>query len=75
MNTVTDSVATVRDLESQVKAHCMCLRYESDATHYRVIYPDGYFPNGVQVSKRLGKAEALRRILDAMERHWKGSIP
>jgi hypothetical protein len=53
----------------------MCLRFEETGTHFRVIYPDGYFPNGVQVDKRLGKIEALERILLAMERHWKESLP
>lgn len=65
----------VRERLAAVKAHCMCARFEEDRTHYRVIYPDGYFPAGVQVDKRLGKAVALERMLIVMERHWKESFP
>lgn len=68
-------VKAARDAEVAVKTHCMCLRFETTGTHYRVIYPDGYYPNGVQVDKRLGKREALTRMLAAMERHWHESLP
>lgn len=72
---VRDATKAVRDAIVAVKSHCMCFRFEETGTHYRVIYPDGYFPNGAQVSKGLGKAEALSRLLGVMERHWKESFP
>jgi hypothetical protein len=68
-------IEKVREGLAAVKAHCMCLRFEETRTHYRAIYPDGYFPNGVQVDKRLGKHVALERMLIVMERHWKESFP
>lgn len=73
-DTITERVAEIADLEAQVKAHCMCARFETDGTHFRVLYPPGYYPDGVQASKGLGKAEALRRLLSAMERHWQESM-
>lgn len=73
--TVQAATKAVQESLDAVKSHCMCFCFEETTTHYRVLYPDGYFPNGVQASKRLGKAEALSRILGAMERHWKESFP
>ena len=73
-STIHNRVAKVRDRLAAVKAHCMCLRFEETRTHYRVIYPDGYFPEGIQVDKRLGKHVALERMLIVMERHWKESF-
>lgn len=74
-STIQSRVATVRERLAAVKAHCMCLRFEETRTHYRVIYPEGYFPQGVQVSKGLGKRIALERLLLVIERHWKESFP
>lgn len=74
-STIQTRVAKVRERLAAVKAHCMCLRFEETRTHYRAIYPEGYFPQGVQVDKRLGKSVALERMLLAMERHWKESFP
>jgi hypothetical protein len=73
--TIQQRIAAASEAEQAVREHCMCLRFETTGTHYRVIYPDGYFPQGVQASKRMGKAEALTRMLDVMERHWKASFP
>ena len=73
-----DSTVQIRTKQVQnaidaVKAHCMCARFEENRTHYRVIYPEGYFPDGVQVAKGGGKHTALARLLIVMERHWKDS--
>lgn len=70
-----DNIAAVNNAMNRVKEHCMCFSFTETETHFRVIYPDGYFPDGVQVSKSLGKANALVRLFDAMERHWKASFP
>lgn len=74
MNTVKERTHRVNDLIEQVKEHCMCARFEDDGVKFRVIYPEGYFPNGVQCSQGMGKAAALEKILDVMERHWKESL-
>jgi len=72
---IKENIKQAADAKAAVLAHCMCLKYEETGTHYRVIYPDGYYPNGVQVDKRLGKKEGHERLLAAMERHWKESFP
>lgn len=71
---MTSTVRRVKDRIEEVKAHCMCAKFEEDRTHYRVIYPEGYFPNGVQCSKGKGKIVALERLLIVMERHWRESF-
>lgn len=68
------NTARVEEHLATVKDHCMCAKFEEDATHYRVIYPEGYFPEGVQCSKGGGKYVALERLLIVMERHWKESF-
>ena len=52
----------------------MCFSLVEDPTHYTVIYPEGYYPNGVRVSKEHGKIVALKQILEAIEKHWKKSF-
>jgi hypothetical protein len=70
--TPQQNIAEVNRLIAEVRAHPMCLRWQDDHGVYLVIYPDGYYPNGVQAAhSQIGKAVALRRILDAMERHWR----
>lgn len=71
---IQDRTKQVQNALDAVKAHCMRLRFEEDRTHYRVIYPEGYFPDGAQVSKRAGKRHALETLLNVMERHWKASL-
>lgn len=71
---VSDNINAVAVALEAVKAHCMCLKFEETETHYRVIYPNGFFPDGSQVHKGMGKAAALNRLADAMERHWKSSM-
>ena len=61
----------MKALIAAIKDHCMCARFQSMNDRFRVIYPDGYFPNGVQASYSIGKIAALARILDMMEHHWK----
>jgi hypothetical protein len=75
MNTIQQNINSAKDAENAVRNHCMCAKYEMTGTHYRVLYPEGYFPNGVQVSKRLGKIEGFSRLLAMMERHWRESFP
>jgi hypothetical protein len=76
--TVSDprsNLAEVERLISEVREHPMCLHWRDDHGVYLVIYPEGYYPNGVQAAhSQIGKAEALRRMLNAMERHWKRDL-
>lgn len=74
MNTITDRINNVNRLIALVKDHCMCARFEDEGGKYRVIYPEGYFPEGVQVSQAMGKAAALEKMLEVLERHWKESF-
>lgn len=74
MSVIAERTQIVMDLIESVKDHCMCARFEDDGTTYRVIYPEGYFPEGVQCSQGMGKAVALEKMLEVMERHWKESF-
>jgi hypothetical protein len=73
-NTIQSRVNKVKILLKQVKKHCMCLKFEEDKTHYRIIHPEGFYPHGVQCSKQFGKAWALTKILKNIENHWQESF-
>lgn len=70
---IEERVEAVNILSSKVLDHCMCAKFQDDGARFRVIYPCGMFPDGVQASYGGGKAVALSRMLDAMERHWKAN--
>lgn len=70
---IGERVVAVDILRSKVLDHPMCAKFEEDTARFRVIYPCGMFPEGVQASYGGGKAVALSRMLDAMERHWKAN--
>jgi len=60
----------------KVKNHCLCLSFEDLGGMFRVMYPEGYYPHGVQATyKGIGKGVALERMFNAMERHWVESFP
>lgn len=67
---IQSNIKRARDIEAKVREHPLCAQYVDIGTHYRVVYPDGCFPKWIQAYKRLGKVEALTRLLAAMERHW-----
>lgn len=73
MNTPRENVAEINRLIQEIQAHPMCLRWRHESGVYLVIYPEGYWPQGVQAAYggQVGKIEALRRILDKMEQHWR----
>lgn len=67
-----ERIEAVQQARKAVEAHCMCARFEDLGGAYRVLYPEGFRLDGVQaVYAQCGKAVALQRMLDAMERHWK----
>jgi len=72
--TIQGNIKSLNEITAMVRSHCMCLKFEETQTHFRVIYPEGYYPNGAQASKALGKTEALYRLLSIMERHWQASL-
>lgn len=76
MNTPNENAAAVAQLVAAVKRHPLCLRFSDVSGKYLVIYPAGEFPvDGVQASQGGGKAVALARMLEVMERHWVESYP
>ena len=72
-NQIVERTEAVNALRSTVKEHCMCAKFDDDGARFRVIYPCGMFPDGVQASYGNGKAVALSRMLAAMDRHWKAN--
>lgn len=73
MSIIAERTRIVNGLIESVKDYCLCAKFEDDGVKYRVIYPYGFFPDGVQCSQGMGKAVALEKILEIMERHWKSS--
>lgn len=73
MNTPRENVAEINRLIQEIQTHPMCLRWRHEHGVFLVIYPEGYWPQGVQAAygDPVGKIEALRRILDKMEQHWR----
>ncbi len=68
--TLQQRIEKVRSLENQVREHCMCVRFIVEGSHYTVIYPEGMKLGGAQIAKGNNKAKALKKLLNAMERHW-----
>jgi hypothetical protein len=68
--TVQENIDAVETALHAVEKHCMCAHFVEDRTHYTVCYPEGMYPNGARVSQGMGKAKALSRLLEVMERHW-----
>lgn len=74
--TIRENAKRATEMLEKVKSHCMCARFEDLGGAYRVLYADGFFPNGVQAAyAQCGKAVALERMLNVMERHWLESYP
>lgn len=80
MTTPQEHAARVAELREKIKAHPMCLRFEQRPCRYRVIYPEGDWPAGIdglqaRTSRSVSHTQALTRLLDRMERDWLGSFP
>ena len=71
---VQERIKNVTELIIKVKSHCMCFDLIENATDYTVIYPYGYYPNGIKCTTDEGKASALKKLLVEMERHWQASF-
>ena len=70
MPTIQENIARVDRGRRLVKEHCMAARVEEHRTHVLVIFPPGYFPDGVRVTTANGKAWAYDQALIRMERAW-----
>lgn len=70
--TIQANIEAYEDAAKAVREHCMALRVTRAAGKVTVIYPDGYYPNGVRVDDT---AKGLRQAVEIMERHWKESFP
>jgi len=68
---IQENLQEVKRLESLIESHCMAADFVKGKNIYLVIYPNGMFPEGAQVRyEKGGKIVALKRLLNAMERHW-----
>lgn len=65
------NAALVKDRLSDIRAHCMCARFEDDGAHFICYYPPGFALDGARAAYvGASKAIAAQRLLDVMERHW-----
>ena len=71
---VLERTEKVNTLLLKVRAHCMCFELIENATDYTVIYPSGFYPNGIKSTTYDGKAKALEALLHEMEKHWLSSF-
>lgn len=70
--TVNANKQKVTALIAEIKAHCMCAKFEDDGWKYLILYPPGFQLDGCQaVYRQSGKAAALERLLLVIERHWR----
>lgn len=74
MSIIQDRTNEVASLMMQVKEHHMCARFVDEGTSYLVIYPYGDWPvDGTRVRHDVGKVNALRKMIEKMEEHYKAS--
>ena len=72
---ISERMFQIEDKLTEVRKHCMCLAVEETKHHYTVLYPPGFFLDGVRVGTtgEGGKLAALGKLLEYMERHWQES--
>ncbi len=77
MSLIAERTETVKLAMQNVKEHCMCAKFQDDGYSFTVIYPAGDFAtHGARCDySRNGKAWALNKLLEVIERHWKESYP
>lgn len=72
MKTVQENIERLQKVMAEVKDHPMCAKLEDSGSRYTIFYPAGMYPNGSTAAyNEMGKAKALSRLLEVMERHWK----
>lgn len=72
---IKSNIKKLNDLIKEAKSHCMCLDFSETSNHFIIIYPDGYYPNGLRVEKGSNKSKALKTVIEYMEKHWQESFP
>jgi len=77
MSIVQERTKEVNSLISQVKEHCMCSKFKDEGGRFMLYFPAGDFAvGGIRVSYHdMGKANALRVVLEKMEKYWVESYP
>lgn len=82
MKTIQENIEEVQRAYDEVKAHCMCRAIRDDGCSIVIIYPEGDWPDGKEgihctygVYAGQGKAWALKKLLEQMEKDWKESLP
>jgi hypothetical protein len=68
--TPQENIQQLYEAKDAVLNHPMCLHLQHVDGKYRVIYPEGVCLDGCQSSYADGHAEALKRLLSVMERHY-----
>ena len=70
--TIQTNISAYNQALSAVSQHCMAASVERASGKVIVLYPMGFYPDGVRTDD---SAEGLRRVLPVMERHWMESFP
>lgn len=70
MKDILANMKQLKKIKEEVLNHCMCAKFEEDEAQFRVIFPPGFYPHGVQVDKAMGKAKSLEKIFEFMEKTW-----
>lgn len=70
---VQANIAALRAAREKVKTHCLAARIEETKDYLLVIFPPGYFPEGVRVTKARGSFWAHEQALIRMEKAWEDS--
>lgn len=72
---IQQNIARIESLVQEIKSHPLALDVKFDSSQILVIYPSGYFPDGVRGRFNNDKIVILTKVLNAMEQHWKDSFP
>ena len=72
MSAIQTNLAEANAARAKLHAHCMAAKVTEDRHHVTVIFPPGYFPDGVRVTKANGIRWAYEQALIRMERAWQG---
>lgn len=74
MSIIQDRTNEVNGLIAEVKDHHMCGKFVDEGSSYLVVYPYGDWPvDGTRVRHDVGKANALRKMIEKMEEHYVAS--
>lgn len=72
---IQNRIDQINTTKQAILTHCMCFDFAENKTHYQVIFPIGFYPEGIKAAKNIGKNDALKKMLDFMEKTWVESYP